>query len=69
MELEYIIKRARNLAFDMFPTVTGEDAEMEILHMIADEIMIEASIKDNDVLRKSIVNMFVAGGILNNKTN
>jgi hypothetical protein len=67
--LQKIVERATTLVGQLAPTITGEKAEMEIIHAIADELIEEIVFENGGVeqyaqMKKALVNMFLAGQIL-----
>ncbi len=58
-----IIEKVKDLACSLYPQVTGDDAEFEILHSIADELLSGAGYipEEHNEVRRALVNMFLAG--------
>ncbi len=61
-DLRVIVTNIHDYIHQMFPVLTGENAEMEIIHAVSDELLSElGEIEHKDELRKMLVNMFFAG--------
>ena len=66
--LEKIVLKVHSLIHTLSPVVTGEDAEMEIVYSIADELLSEmGEIEQYDNVKKALVNMFFAGRMFPDK--
>lgn len=66
--LQTIIERVYTIVSQLAPTTTGEEAEIEIMYCIADEIIDDIGIiEQRDSVKKALINMFLAGQILKNK--
>lgn len=63
-----ITQRVHTLIHQLAPVVTGENAEMEIIHAIAEELLEEmGEIEQYDNVKKALVNMFICGQLFPNK--
>jgi hypothetical protein len=68
--LETIVLKAHSLIHELAPTLTGEEAEMEIVYSIADDLLKEmGEIEQYDNVKKALVNMFFAGRMFPNKNS
>jgi len=57
-----IYQRIHTLIHELFPVVTGEDAECQILDAISDELLKEmGEIENYDEVKKALINMFLVG--------
>ncbi len=57
-----IIERVHTLIHELAPVTTGENAEIEIIYSISDELLSEMGmIEEYDNVRKALVNMFMCG--------
>lgn len=68
-DLLKITERIHGLIHELFP-LTGEDAEMEIIHTVANELLEELGENKQDKdIQKALVNMFIAGRMFPEKSN
>ena len=57
-----IAQRVHQLIHELSPVSTGENAEMEIMYAVADELLEEmGEIEQYDNVKKALVNMFICG--------
>ena len=68
--LEKIVLKVHSLIHTLAPTVTGENAEMEIVYSIVGELLSEmGEIEQYDNVEKALVNMFFAGRMFPDKSS
>lgn len=68
--LEKIVLKVHSLTHTLSPILTDEEAEMEIVYSIADELLSEmGEIEQYDNVKKALVNMFFAGRMFPNKNS
>ncbi len=60
-DLESITKRMVSLVHELAPVITGQEAEMQILDVITDELLAENP--DKVEMKKMLRNMFFVGQI------
>jgi len=65
-----IAQRVHQLIHELSPTLTGENAEMEIMYAVADELLQEmGEIEQYDNVKKALVNMFICGRMFPEKNS
>lgn len=70
MKLAIEIIKSEIAQRELAPVVTGENAEMEIVYSIADELLKEmGEIEQYDNVKKALVNMFFAGRMFPDKNS
>jgi len=65
-----IAQKINTLILQLFPVVTGDMAEFQMLDSISDELLKEmGEIENYDEVKKALVNMFLVGRMFPEKIN